>query len=128
MIPSEIEKLKQLAHAAEAAGFTDPWGRDEEGKTCSPLLVYDMGDRDVAQAVSIPVADYIAELAPYRVLVLASRAQRWASLSDRLRRAFVAHASEEGRDCCGAAFAGREGAEQCSTWKRIWHASDQADA
>jgi hypothetical protein len=128
VIPTEIEKLKQLAHAAEAAGFTDPWGRDEEGKTCSPLLVYDMADRDVAQAVSIPVADYIAELAPYRVLVLADRAQRWSRLSDALRRAFVAHASEEGVDCCGKAFAGVEGAEQCATWKGIWLAVDKADA
>ena len=128
MIPSEIEKLKQLAHAAEAAGFTDPWGRDEEGKTCDPLLVYDVGDRDVAKAVSREVADYLAELAPYRVLVLASRAQRWARLTDALRRAFVLHASEEGRDCCGAAFAGVEGAKECATWKRIWAANAQADA
>lgn len=51
-----------------------------------------------------------------------------ARLSDALRRAFVGHASEEGRECCGAAFAGAEGAQECATWKRIWHAADQADA
>lgn len=128
MIPSEIETLKERARACEEAGLTDPWFRDSEGATCDPLLVYDMADRDVAQAVSAPVADYLAELAPYRVLVLAARAERWTRLSDEICRAFVEHASNDGRDCCGANFAGVEGAEVCATWQRIWAAIDKADS
>ena len=56
---------------------------------------------------------------------LLDKADELDALRDAIRGAWVDHASNEGVECCGAAFAGLDGAKECVVAKRFMDALDQ---
>lgn len=62
------------------------------------------------------------------VQVLVAAVERGWAVRQALRAAWIEHACEEGRDCCGAAFCGIEGAQECAHSRRIDSALADVDA
>lgn len=59
---------------------------------------------------------------------LLDKADALDDLRDAIRGAWVDHASNEGADCCGAAFAGRDGAKECRVASRFMDALASKEA
>ena len=58
---------------------------------------------------------------------LLDKADQLDALRDAIREAWVEHASQEGAECCGAAFCNQEGAKECVVAKRFMDALDRRD-